>query len=256
MFVPIFCPFSNRIFKINLFIFYFWLHWVFVAACRLSLVAVSGGYSSLWCAGFSLQWLLLLWSTGSMHADFSSCGTRAQQLWLTGSRVQAQQLWCMGLAALKHVGSSQTRARTCVPCTGRQIPNHCAIREVPLIGFFFNIMFQEFFIHSRYKSFARYVVCKYYLPTCNQSFHLLNVVFHRAKVFNFDEVQFINFSFDTLGLVAHLKILCLVLGPEDFISIFFLEVLILCFTFKPRSIFFYWSILGLQCCVSFRCMAK
>ena len=27
---------------------------VFVAACGLSLVAVSGGYSSLWCAGFSL----------------------------------------------------------------------------------------------------------------------------------------------------------------------------------------------------------
>ena len=28
-----------------LFIFYFCLHWVFVAACRLSLVAASGGYS-------------------------------------------------------------------------------------------------------------------------------------------------------------------------------------------------------------------
>ena len=39
---------------------YFWLHWVFVAACGLSLVATSGGYSSLRCAGFSLQWLFLL----------------------------------------------------------------------------------------------------------------------------------------------------------------------------------------------------
>ena len=29
------------------------------------LVAVSGGYSLLQCAGFSLSWLLLLWSTGS-----------------------------------------------------------------------------------------------------------------------------------------------------------------------------------------------
>ena len=38
---------------------YFWLHWVFVAACRLSLVTVSRGYSSLRCAGFSLRWLLL-----------------------------------------------------------------------------------------------------------------------------------------------------------------------------------------------------
>ena len=30
------------------------------------LVAVSGGYSSLWCAGFSLRWLLLLRSAGSV----------------------------------------------------------------------------------------------------------------------------------------------------------------------------------------------
>ena len=37
---------------------YFCLYGVFVAACSLSLVVVSGGYSSL-------QWLLLLQSTGS-----------------------------------------------------------------------------------------------------------------------------------------------------------------------------------------------
>ena len=35
-----------------------------------------------------------------------------------------------GPAALRHVGSSQTRARTHVPCIGRQIVNHCATREV------------------------------------------------------------------------------------------------------------------------------
>ena len=60
------------------FIFFFWLHWVFIATCGLSLVAVSGGYSSLQYVGFSLQWLLLLRSTGSRHAGFSSCSTRAQ----------------------------------------------------------------------------------------------------------------------------------------------------------------------------------
>ena len=62
---------------INLFI-YFWLHWIFVAARGLSLVAVSGGYCSLWCTGFSLRWLLLLRSTGFWHAGFSSCGWWAQ----------------------------------------------------------------------------------------------------------------------------------------------------------------------------------
>ena len=38
---------------INLFIllinFYFWLHWVFIAVCRLSVVVASRGYSSLQC---------------------------------------------------------------------------------------------------------------------------------------------------------------------------------------------------------------
>ena len=57
--------------------FYFWLRWVFIAARRLSLAAASGGYTSLWCAGFSLWWLLLLQSTGSRHVGFSSCGAQA-----------------------------------------------------------------------------------------------------------------------------------------------------------------------------------
>ena len=56
----------------------FWLHWVSVVVRRLSLVAESGGCSSLWCAGFSLRWLLLLCSTDSRRRGFSSCGTRAQ----------------------------------------------------------------------------------------------------------------------------------------------------------------------------------
>ena len=103
--------------------FFFWLHWVFFAAHGLSLVVARRGYSSLRCTGFWLQWLLLFQSTGSRHAGFSSCST-----W-------AQQLWHVGLVVLRHVGSSQTRDGTCVPCTGRRILNHCATREVPTIHF-------------------------------------------------------------------------------------------------------------------------
>ena len=65
-------------FFFNFIYFYFWLCWVFIAVCGLSLVEVSRVYSSLQCAGFSLRWLLLLWSTGSRSAGFSSCGTWAQ----------------------------------------------------------------------------------------------------------------------------------------------------------------------------------
>ena len=97
---------------------FFWLRLVFTAAHRLSLVAVSGGYSSLQCAGFSLWWLLFLRSTGSRHAGFSSCGTWAQQLWL------------MGLVALWHVGSSRTRDWTRAPCIGRWILNHLLYAEL------------------------------------------------------------------------------------------------------------------------------
>ena len=45
---------------------------------RLSLVAVSRGYSSWRCTGFSLRWLLLLWITGSRRTDLSSCDMWAQ----------------------------------------------------------------------------------------------------------------------------------------------------------------------------------
>ena len=37
----------------------------------------------------------------------------------------------MGLVALRHLGSSWTRDRTRLPCTGRQILNHWSTREAP-----------------------------------------------------------------------------------------------------------------------------
>ena len=38
--------------------------------------------------------------------------------------------WCTGLLSPWHVGSSQTRDRTCIPCTGRQVLKHRTVREV------------------------------------------------------------------------------------------------------------------------------
>ena len=55
-------------FFIYLFIYlfiYFWLCWVFVSVRGLSLVAASGGHSSLRCTGLSLSRPLPLRSTGS-----------------------------------------------------------------------------------------------------------------------------------------------------------------------------------------------
>ena len=74
-----YCSFvvSLFFFKYKSLLIYFWLLWVFIAARGLSLAAASGGYSLLWCVGFSMQWLLLLRSTGSRRMSFSSCGSWA-----------------------------------------------------------------------------------------------------------------------------------------------------------------------------------
>ena len=58
----------------------------------------------------------------SHRRGLSCCGAQAPD-------AQAPQLWLMGPVAPWHLGSSQTRARTHVPCIGRQILNHCAFRE-------------------------------------------------------------------------------------------------------------------------------
>ena len=74
---------------------YFWLCWVLIALHKLSLVVVSGCYSSSGaqashCGGFSCFWARALG-----HADFRTCSTWAQQLQLLGSRTQAQKLCCL-----------------------------------------------------------------------------------------------------------------------------------------------------------------
>ena len=96
----------------NIFFFsiYFWMHWVFIA--------VRGLFSS--CG----EWELLCCGARASHCGgFSCCGARALGSWAS---VVA------GLAAAQHLGSSRTRARTRVPCIGRQILNHCATREAPV----------------------------------------------------------------------------------------------------------------------------
>ena len=114
---------------------YLWLCWVFVAAsgpsaaasegatlqlavlglcCCIwaSAAASEGATLQLQCAGFSLQRLLLLQSTGSRHTGFHSCCT-----WV-------QQLWPMGVVTSPHVGCSRIRDQTHVSCIGRQILYH------------------------------------------------------------------------------------------------------------------------------------
>ena len=107
---------SLHSFFFNLFILfiYFWLCWVFVAAHGLSLVAVSGDYSSLRYTGLSLRWLLLLQSMG-----FSSCGSRALEHRLSscGALVQLLRgMWDLPTPGLEPVSPALAgRFLTTVP---------------------------------------------------------------------------------------------------------------------------------------------
>ena len=86
-------------FFFNLFILFYFFYLIFFFVCiwssllhtGFSLVAASGGYSSLWCTGFSLCWLLLL-GAQALAAQASvvvACG-----LYSTGSVVVTHGLSC------------------------------------------------------------------------------------------------------------------------------------------------------------------
>ena len=79
---------------------------------------------------------------------FSSCGERGPlfitvrgPLTIVASpvaehRLQTRRLSNCGSRAQPHVGISRTRARTRVPCIGRQTLNHCATKEAPSLIIF------------------------------------------------------------------------------------------------------------------------
>ena len=67
----------------------------------------------LWCADFSLRWLLLLQSMGSRMCGLSGSGSWGPEL-----RLSSCGAW---VSCSVHVGSSGTRNGSCVSCTDRWI---------------------------------------------------------------------------------------------------------------------------------------
>ena len=101
---------------------YLWLHRVFTAASRLSLVAGSEGYSSLLRLLTTVASLVPEHRFKDMRASVfvacgpSSCGSQALE-----HRLNSRD---MGLVALRPVGSSRIRNQIYVPCIGRWILYH------------------------------------------------------------------------------------------------------------------------------------
>ena len=108
----------DAFFLINLFIYYFWLRWVFVAVRGLSLVAVSGGFSCCGAQALGAQ------ASVVVARGLSSCGSGAPECRLSSCGTPASLLcgmWDLPGPGLEPVS----------PSIGRQILNHCATREVP-----------------------------------------------------------------------------------------------------------------------------
>ena len=111
----------------------------------------------------------------SHYRGLSCCGAQAPD-------AQAQQLWLTGQVAPRHVGSSQTRARTRVPCTGRQTLNHCTTREAPIKGF---IILQNALLSSTAISSPHY----------NNWWFLSLLYFPPCKFYNFYQESTIDIPF-------------------------------------------------------------
>ena len=109
-------------------LFSFWLHWVFVALCQLSLVVVSGG-----CSSFGAQ--------ASYCSGFSSCGAQAlgaqasvvtvcwlQKLQHIGSVLLVHRLWCSAACGIFPEQGLNPRPL-------HWILIYCATREVSVYSF-------------------------------------------------------------------------------------------------------------------------
>ena len=99
-----------------------WLHWVFIAVRPFPSCSELGLL-------FNVVYGLLI-ALASLVAEHRLWAQRLQQLHLTLSGVWTQQLRYLGLVALQHVESFQTRNRTHILYTSRRILNHCTTREV------------------------------------------------------------------------------------------------------------------------------
>ena len=169
------------------------LRLLFIVVCGLLLAAASAVEGGLQDMGFGRS---SLW---------------AQGLWLPGSRALTQGWWCRGVVAPWHVGSSQSRDWTLVPCITRKIPNHWTNRETlgPLLSKLKVIWTWVLYTTNVYLITKRAIKlltsCIYWTmgwfisrvecSVASQDFTLLKMM-HGLKIINY----FWNFPFNVFGL--------------------------------------------------------
>ena len=95
--------------------------------------------------------------------------------------------------------------------------SHCWILKILCI-FWITVLYQICLMH--------------FLPICGLSSHFLDCVFHITKVFNFNEIQLINYFFQG-PLILYLKSHCNAQVYLDFLQMTSRSFIVLYFTFRP-----------------------
>ena len=172
---------------------HFWL--IF---CVLAVLGLRCGAQSLHCCSQAFSSCI---ARASPCCGFSGCGTQALVhvgFYSCGS--WTQQLRHTGLVALKHAGSSSTRDRTHVPCTGRWILNHWTTREVPQLLLFMSC-------HSG--------SCLYHQYSINVAiFVITNVIIHLIIIT--DTSFFISFSsFSSFPFASFFIVIIIISGDFE-----------------------------------------
>ena len=108
---------------------------------------------------------------------FSSCGESGLLfVAMCGLHIVVAMLWSTGLVFLLHLGSSETRNQTHVPCTSRWIPNHYqgSLMTITVIKV---ILFPPKSYHLQHLSMSVYTLLMAALVYCICCIHLYASVY-------------------------------------------------------------------------------
>ena len=134
-------------FSVQFFFFFNLFIYLFIYGC-IGSSPLCEGLLQLWQVGATLH----RGARASHYRGLSYCGAQAPD-------TQAQQLWLTGPAALRHVESSGTRARTRVPCIGRRIPNHCATGEALFSSYICQLVWVAYYMYCYIHSYNSLESC-------------------------------------------------------------------------------------------------
>ena len=107
---------------------------IYLFLAVVGLCCCTKAHSGGWCTGFSLAEASPL-HRAALSAVTQQAGSGSERRGSAGreqlerSRIQAEWLWCTGLVAPRHVGSSRTRGRTGVPCPARWLLKYWTTTE-------------------------------------------------------------------------------------------------------------------------------